>query len=60
MRVGRQTEGKLMQRIFKLTALALLAFPASSMAAGTNGTVLSVDSQHHAIQVVDSTHVVHA
>ncbi|MHB8691479.1 MAG: hypothetical protein ACYDHH_09560 [Solirubrobacteraceae bacterium] len=49
-----------MQRITMLTAFALLAFPASSMAAGTNGTVLSVDSHHHAIQVVDATHVVHA
>jgi Domain of unknown function (DUF5666) len=49
-----------MKRIGMAVALTTLALPASALAASSSGTVLSVDSGHHMIQVVDGRHVVHA
>src|ERR1700736_715386 len=49
-----------MKRLTLATGVALLVLPASAMAASTSGRVLSVDARHHAIEVVDSSHVVHA
>ncbi len=49
-----------MRRVALAAAAALFAFPASALAASSSGVVLSVDTRHHAIQVVDSTHIVHA
>ena len=48
-----------MKRYILAIAAALLAFPASAVASASHGVVLSVDARHHAIQVVDSKHVVH-
>ena len=48
-----------MKRLTLATATAIIAFPASAFAAAGHGVVLSVDGQHHAIEVVDSGHVVH-
>jgi hypothetical protein len=39
---------------------ALLALPATAMASSGHGVVLSVDSRHKTVQVVDGSHVVHA
>lgn len=49
-----------MKRLTLATISALLALPASALAASGSGVVLSLDAQHHAIEVVDSHHVVHA
>jgi hypothetical protein len=48
-----------MKRLTLATTVALLALPASALAASSSGVVLSVDQKHHTIQVVDSRHVVH-
>jgi hypothetical protein len=49
------------RRAITLTvALASFALPASSLAASSHGTVLSVDRSHHLVQVVDAAHHVHA
>lgn len=48
-----------MRRTAITTAVAVLALPASAVAA-TKAVVLSVDSHHDTIQLVDSSHVVHA
>jgi hypothetical protein len=48
-----------MNRLPMLAAVTMLAFPATAAAAGTSGTVLSVDAHHHTIQLVDAHHVVH-
>jgi hypothetical protein len=50
----------LMKRLSFATAVAMLALPASALAASGHGVVLSVDSKHHSVQVVDASHVVHA
>ncbi len=49
-----------MKRLSFVTALAMLALPASAVAASGHGVVLSVDAKHHTVQVVDASHVVHA
>ncbi len=49
-----------MRRLTLATIGALLALPASALAASGSGVVLSLDAQHHVIEVVDSHHVVHA
>jgi hypothetical protein len=49
-----------MKRILLATVVAALALPASALAAGSRGVVLSVDARHHTIQVVDAGHAVHA
>jgi hypothetical protein len=41
-------------------AAAILCIPASASAAGSSGVVLTASAAHHALQVVDRTHVVHA
>jgi hypothetical protein len=48
-----------LKRYILATAAAVLALPASALASASRGVVLSVDAKHHAIQVVDSRHVVH-
>jgi hypothetical protein len=47
-----------MRHLALTTTLAALALPAT--AAASQGVVLSVNSKHHSIEVVDSHHVVHA
>lgn len=47
-----------MRRLVLTTAIAALAMPAA--AAASQGVVLSVNKSHHAVQVVDAHHVVHA
>ncbi len=47
-----------MKRTALAAAIAALALPASAAAA--TGVVLSVNSRHHTIEVVDGKHVVHA
>jgi hypothetical protein len=47
-----------MKRLALTTTLAALALPATA-AASQGGVVLSVNSKHHAIEVVDAHHVVH-
>ena len=49
-----------MKRLSFATAVAMLALPGSALAASGHGVVLSVDSKHHTVQVVDASHVVHA
>ncbi|MGA2927304.1 MAG: hypothetical protein ABSG43_15165 [Solirubrobacteraceae bacterium] len=49
-----------MKRLLFAATLGTLTFPASALAARTDGAVLSVDPSHHAIQVVDAAHEVHA
>jgi hypothetical protein len=49
-----------MKRLTFATAVAMLALPGSAFAASGHGVVLSVDSKHRRIEVVDSSHVVHA
>jgi Domain of unknown function (DUF5666) len=50
----------LMKRLTLAAVGALLAFPASALAASGTGTVLSVDGRHHTIEVVDASHAVHS
>ncbi|MGZ4304056.1 MAG: hypothetical protein ACXVEW_02375 [Solirubrobacteraceae bacterium] len=49
-----------MNRLTVAVAAAMLALPASAMAAPTRGVVLSVEAGHHTIQVVDGKHQAHA
>ena len=49
-----------MNRLPVAVAAAMLALPASAIAAPTRGVVLSVDAGHHTIQVVDGKHQAHA
>jgi hypothetical protein len=49
-----------MNRLTVAVAAAMLALPASAMAAPTRGVVLSVDAGHRTIQVVDGKHQAHA
>lgn len=49
-----------MNRLPVAVAAAMLALPASAMAAPTRGVVLSVEAGHHTIQVVDGKHQAHA
>ena len=49
-----------MKRLSFAAAAAMLALPGSAVAASGHGVVLSVDSRHHSVQVVDASHVVHA
>jgi hypothetical protein len=49
-----------MRRVTLGILAAALALPASAMAASGHGVVLSVDSRHKTVEVVDGSHVVHA
>jgi hypothetical protein len=49
-----------MKRLTVAAAAAMLALPASAVAAPRSGVVLSVDAGHHKIQVVDGKHLAHA
>lgn len=50
-----------MKRLTLATAVTtMLALPGSALAASRDGVVLSVDRAHHAAQVVDAGHSVHA
>jgi hypothetical protein len=49
-----------MNRLPVAVAAAMLALPASAIAAPTRGVVLSVNTGHHTIQVVDGKHQAHA
>jgi hypothetical protein len=49
-----------MNRLTVAVAAAMLALPASAIAAPTRGVVLSVDAGHRSIQVVDGKHQAHA
>ena len=49
-----------MNRLPVAVAAAMLALPASAVAAPTRGVVLSVNAGHHTIQVVDGKHQAHA
>jgi hypothetical protein len=49
-----------MRRLTLAVTSALLMLPASALAASGSGVVLSVDSKHRTIEVVDTQHVVHA
>jgi hypothetical protein len=50
-----------MKRLVLLAAsAAACALPASAMASPSAGVVLAVSPHHHAIQIVDGSHVVHA
>jgi hypothetical protein len=49
-----------MRRVTLGIVAAVLALPASAMAASGRGVVLSVDSRHKTVEVVDGSHVVHA
>jgi hypothetical protein len=49
-----------MRRVTLGIVATMLALPASAMAASGHGMVLSVDSRHKTLEVVDSSHVVHA
>jgi hypothetical protein len=49
-----------MKRVALAAAVVLLALPSGALAAARTGVVLSVDRAHHALQVVDGRHVVHA
>lgn len=49
-----------MNRLTVAVVAAMLALPASAMAAPTRGVVLSVEAGHHTIQVVDGKHQAHA
>ncbi|HEY2769829.1 MAG TPA: hypothetical protein VGI87_04645 [Solirubrobacteraceae bacterium] len=46
--------------VLSAAAAAACALPASAMASPSAGVVLAVSPQHHAIQVVDGSHVVHS
>ena len=48
-----------MNRLPVAVAAAMLALPASAVAAPTRGVVLSVEAGHHTIQVVDGKHQAH-
>ena len=49
-----------MNRLTVAVAAAMLALPASAVAAPIHGVVLSVDAGHHKIHVVDGKHRAHA
>jgi hypothetical protein len=49
-----------MKRLALIATLTTFAAPASALAATGHGVVLSNDSRHHTIQIVDSSHAVHA
>jgi hypothetical protein len=49
-----------MRRVTVGILAAVLALPASAVAASEHGVVLSVDSRHKTAEVVDGSHVVHA
>lgn len=62
MHTARELEPRMvgMRRVTLGIVAALLALPASAMAASGHGVVLSVDSRHKTVEVVDGSHVVHA
>ena len=62
MLTARELEPRMvgMRRVTLGIVVALLALPASAMAASGHGVVLSVDSRHKTVEVVDASHVVHA
>lgn len=50
-----------MKRLMLAAGLAGLAvFPAGAMAAASHAKVVSVDTRHHAVHLVDAAHLVHA
>src|SRR3981081_4334049 len=49
-----------MKRLTVAAAAAMLALPASAIAAPRHGVVLSVNAAHHRIEVVDGKHLAHA
>ena len=49
-----------MKRLTLAMVGAMLAMPATALAGSAGGLVLSVDRTHRTIEVVDSSHVVHA
>jgi hypothetical protein len=49
-----------MKTLPALTLAATLALPATAIAAQSSGVVLSVDKHAHAVELVDSSHVVHS
>lgn len=49
-----------MKRVTLAAVGAILAMPATALASSGRGTVLSLNTAHRTIEVVDSSHVVHA